>query len=98
MTLLLFDNILVQLSAGLLFEILCVREGFLDLLGAYNADVIAGDLVNSVDSASAVELPEDIRSERVVRNRVASLVLQDHLVDMIIDLHFALVELGFELR
>lgn len=91
MTLLLFDNFLVQLSAGLLFEILSVREGFLDLLGAYDADVIPGDLVNSVDSASTVELPEDIRSERVVRNRVASLVLQDHLVDVIIDLHFALV-------
>lgn len=93
---LLVDPLLVQLSACFLLEVFCVREGFLDLLGADDADIIARDFVHGVDGLSAIQLPEYVRPERVIRHRVTRLVTQDHLADRVVDFDFTVAELCFE--
>ena len=96
-SLLFLYDVHVQSCFCLLFQVLSVRKGFLDLLYSDNFHVVARNFVDGVDRLSAVKLAEDIGAERVVRDWVTCLVAHDHVVDVVVNLDFGFAKLRLEL-
>lgn len=94
---LLFNDVEVQGCSGFLLDVFSVWEGFLDLLYSNDLNVVARNFVDGVDSLSTVQLPEDIRSKRIVRDSVACLMAHNHLAYVIVNLNFTFAKFCLKL-